>query len=84
MANLYGVPVHRLAVIEEATSMWAALVGGVAVGLYPGFSMIEEMNQTTETYIPDPAAQSAYEKIYPIFENAYKALVPVFDSIAEL
>lgn len=69
---------------DVRTEVGVALVGGVAVGLYPGFSMIEEMNQTTETFIPDPAAQSAYDKIYPIFENAYKALVPVFDAIAEL
>jgi xylulokinase len=83
MANLYGMPVHRLAVIEEATSMGAALVGGVGVGLYPDFSMIESMNQTTEIIEPDPAAQRAYEEIYPIFEAAYEALVPVFDRMAE-
>ena len=34
MANIYGIPVHRLAVLEEATSMGAALAGGVGVGLY--------------------------------------------------
>jgi xylulokinase len=83
MANVYGMPVHRLAILEEATSMGAALTGGVGVGLYPGFSTIETMNQVTETIEPDPAAQAAYEKIYPIFEAAYQALVPIYDLIAE-
>jgi xylulokinase len=83
MANVYGMPVHRLAILEEATSMGAALAGGVGVGLYPGFSTIETMNQVTETIEPDPAAQAAYEKIYPIFEAAYQALVPIYDLIAE-
>ena len=32
---------------------------------------------------PDPAAQAAYEQVYPIFEAAYQALVPVYDMIAE-
>ena len=79
MASIYGMPVHRLAILEEATSMGAALTGGVGVGLYAGFSMIETMNRTVETIAPDPAAQAAYEKIYPIFEAAYQALVPVYD-----
>lgn len=79
MANVYGLPVHRLAILEEATSMGAALAGGVGVGLYPDFSMIETMNQVTEIIEPDPAAQAAYEQIYPIFEATYQALVPVYD-----
>ncbi|NVL92303.1 MAG: hypothetical protein HWN71_04615 [Desulfobacterales bacterium] len=84
MANVYGMPVHRLAIVEEATSMGAALTGGIGVGLYPGFQMIEKMNQITEIMEPDPLAQAAYERIYPIFEAAYQALVPVFDMIAEV
>jgi xylulokinase len=84
MADIYGVPVHRLAIIEEATSMGAALVGGVGVGLYPDFSMIEKMNQTMEIIEPDPTAQKAYEDIYAIFETAYQALVPIFDRMGEV
>jgi len=82
MADVYGIPVYRLAILEEATSMGAALTGGVGVGLYPDFSMIETMNQVSEIVEPDPAAQAAYEGIYPIFEAAYQALLPVYDMIA--
>jgi xylulokinase len=84
MADVYGMPVHRLTIVEEATSMGAALAGGIGVGLYPDFGMIEKMNQTAEIIEPDPSARAAYEKIYPIFEAAYQALVPVFDMIAEV
>jgi xylulokinase len=84
MADVYGVPVQRLAILEEATSMGAALAGGVGVGLYPDFSMIETMNQVSEVLEPDPAAQAAYDAIYPIFEAAYQALVPIYDMMAEL
>jgi len=83
MANVYGIPVHRLAILEEATSMGAALVGGVGVGLYPDFSMIETMNRIVETFEPDPETQAAYERILPIFEAAYHALVPIYDMMAE-
>ena len=84
MANIYGMPVHRLAILEEATSMGAALAGGVGVGLYPDFSVSASMNPALETIKPDPASQAAYEKFYPIFEAAYQALVPVYDMLAEV
>jgi xylulokinase len=82
MADVYGMPVQRLAILEEATSMGAALAGGVGVGLYPDFSMIETMNKIAEVVEPNPANQAVYEQIYPAFEAAYHALVPVYDMIA--
>ena len=84
MADIYGMPVHRLAILEEATSMGAALTGGVGVGLYPDFSMIKTMNEVNEVIEPDPAAQAVYEGMYPIFEAVYQALVPVYDMMAEI
>jgi xylulokinase len=82
LADIYGLPIHRLAVLEEATSMGAALIGGVGVGLYPDFSMSQHMNKIAKTVQPDAEAQAAYEKIYPIFEATYQALAPVFEMMA--
>ncbi len=84
MADVYGMPVHRLAILEEATSMGAALVGGVGVGLYPDFSMIETMNHIAGTVLPDPKAQAIYDRMYPIFNKIYTALVPIYEDIADL
>lgn len=84
MADVYGMPVHRLAILEEATSMGAALVGGVGVGLYPDFSMIETMNEIAETIQPNPASSARYDRIYPIFNQLYEALVPAYAQIAAL
>ena len=84
MADIYGLPVHRLAILEEATSMGAALVGGVGVGLYRDFSMIETMNDIAVTVMPDAKAQAVYEKMVPIFNKLYDALAPVYDEIAAL
>jgi len=82
MADIYGLPVERLAILEEATSMGAALTGGVGVGLYPGFSMAEQMNPVADTIAPDPDAQAIYERLLPIFDRAYRALEPVFEALA--
>ncbi len=84
MANIYGIPVHRLAILEEATSMGAALTGGVGIGLYPNFDMIEQMNAIAETIPPTPEIQARYEQLYPIFEASYHALVPIYEQLASL
>ncbi len=83
MADMYAMPVQRLAVLEEATSMGAALAGGIGVGLYPDFGMSRAMNPIEQTINPSPATQAGYQQIYPIFEAAYNALLPVYDMLAE-
>jgi xylulokinase len=84
MADIYGLPVQRLTILEEATSMGAALTGGVGVGLYPDFSMAETMNEVAKVIQPDPAGQAAYVDMVPIFEATYQALVPVYEMMAGL
>lgn len=84
MADMYGMPVHRLAILEEATSMGAALVGGVGVGLYPDFSMIDNMNQIAEAIAPDRSNSAVYDRLMPIFNQLYEALVPAYSEIANL
>ena len=82
MADVFGVPVYRLAILEEATSMGAALAGGIGVGLYAGFSAIETMNRTQAVVEPDAAAQAVYGELFPIFEATYQALVPIYERLA--
>lgn len=84
MAAIFGMPIERLSVLEEATSMGAAVAGGIGVGVYKDWSIIAQMNQIAETIQPDPAARAMYEKVYPIFDAAYQALIPIYDQIAEV
>lgn len=84
MADMYGVPVHRMAILEEATSMGAALTGGVGVGLYSDFTMAQQMNPIATTIDPDPVAQNTYAAILPLFRQAYDVLVPVYEGLAAL
>ena len=82
MANVFGLPVQRLAFLGEATSMGAALAGGIGVGLYPGWDMADQMNPVRETFEPDAATQARYAELVPIFAAAYQQLVPVYESLA--
>jgi xylulokinase len=82
MADFYGVPLQRLAVLEEATSMGAAVIGGVGVGLYPDFSMAERMNPIAATMTPDPTTTATYRELYKVFDAAYTALEPIYEMMA--
>ena len=84
LADVYGIPIHRLSILEEATSMGAALAGGVGVGFYPDFSQSMTMNPIHETLHPIKENQVAYQKFLPIFEAAYQSLVPVYQMLAEV
>ena len=79
MADIYEMPVQRLAILEEAKSMRAALMGGVGVGLYSGFSMAEQMNEIVSEVLPETAVLSTYRQLYPLFEATYTPLKPIFD-----
>ena len=84
MADMYGVPIERLTHLEEATSMGAAVAGGVGVGLYDDVSIIERMNPVALVVEPDAAAQRSYEPLFELFDEAYASLVPVYDRLAAL
>ena len=53
MADIYGLPVHRLSLLEEATSMGAAVAGGIGVGLWKDFSQVERMIQIERETRPE-------------------------------
>jgi xylulokinase len=83
IADIYGLPVERLRVLEEATSMGAALAGGVGIGLYPGFEMIAQMNPVQEVIEPRDEAAKVYERLYSVFEASYQALAPIYQQLSD-
>ena len=84
MADIYNMPVQRLAILEEATSMGAAVVGGVGIGLYPDFEMAVQMNEIAQTVVPNPQNRAVYDALVPIFDDAYDALVPLFEQLGKV
>ncbi len=68
---------------EEATSMGAAVCGGVGIGLYDNYAVVEKMNPDEEIITPDPANAAAYERAFARFDEAYEALKPVFWRMTE-
>jgi xylulokinase len=84
MADIYGRSILRPALLEEATSMGAALAGGVAVGIFPDFSVAETLTPIVDTLLPNPEVKPVYERLYRLFNQGYETFVPLYDSLAEL
>ena len=83
MADVYDTSIEKLNVLEEATSMGAAIVAGVAAGAFDDFSAVERFVRVEETVEPIPENRAVYERLLPIFDEAYFALCGLFDRLAE-
>jgi xylulokinase len=81
MADVYGIPVTVPEHTEEATSLGAAVAGGIGVGLFRDFAVAEEVARPTQAQQPDPEAQKAYDALYPLFSRAYEGLVETFAAL---
>ncbi|MBA2714054.1 MAG: xylulokinase [Rubrobacteraceae bacterium] len=64
---------------EEATATGAAMLAGVAEGVYPSLDeAAERLVEFGATYEPDLGNKDAYDEAYALYRAAYSALEPVF------
>ncbi len=84
MADIYRLPVLRPRLLEEATSMGAAVAGGVGVGLFPDFDVVDRLIEIVDRHEPDPATEEVYRRLFPVFQAAYAALCPIYDQLHAL
>jgi xylulokinase len=82
LADIFGLPILLPALPEQATSLGAAIAGGIGVGLYPDFGVAHRFVQVNEAEQPNPSARARYDQIYPLFLETYRALEPIFSPLA--
>jgi len=81
LADVWGVPVSRLALVDEATSIGAAVTGGVGVGLFDGFELARARSSRLDERMPDAAAHARYRRSHAVFLDAYRRLEPWFEQL---
>jgi xylulokinase len=84
LAGVYGLPVEQIGLSAQATSLGAAIAGGVGVGIFADYTVARSLAPITSHQPPDPDLQACYQAIYPLFKETYLALEPIFDRLAEL
>ncbi len=84
LADIYEMPVLIPQFLEEATSLGAAIAGGVGIGFFKNFEIANELIKIKKTIIPITENSKKYKELFPIFEESYNALIPIFDKIKML
>lgn len=79
LADVLGCEMAVPQFLAEATSMGAALLGGVGSGLYEDFTIIEKMNPIKEVVEPNKQLMSFYEDLTTQFVGLYRSLEPWFN-----
>lgn len=78
MADTWGVPVRRRTIIDEANSLGAAVIGGIAVGLIDDWSQARSLSSVEATFEPDPVRHEHARTAHERFVDAYRRLAPWF------
>lgn len=84
MADIYNKRILKPKSLQEATSLGAAMAGGVGVGLFKDFNEAKSMVQIVENIEPDIFKNETYERIYPLFKDLYTMLLPAFEKLAQI
>jgi xylulokinase len=83
-ADVYGAPVHRLA-IEEGAAYGAALLGHIASGTFADVeeatSVVRTLDDVTE---PDAKRGATYDETYAVYRSLYGTLREDMHHLADL
>ncbi|MCU1635064.1 MAG: xylulokinase [Cryobacterium sp.] len=78
LADVWGVPVRRRSIVEEANSLGAAVTAAVGLGLVDDFGAARGLSEVTGEFAPDLARHRDYLVRHETFLDAYSRLEPWF------
>lgn len=84
LADIWQKPLLITEYIDEATSMGAAVCGGIGIGAFSDFKVVNQFNPVVKTVVPRPEYQERYEKLYRAFNQAYESLIYTYEVLANL
>lgn len=82
IADVWGTTVRRRSIVDEANSLGAAVVAGVATGLLGDFSATHSLSEVTAEFSPDTQRHERYADRHPVFLDAYRRLETWFSARA--
>lgn len=78
MADVFDARILVPSLLEEAGSMGAAVTGGVGVGLFKDFNVIDSFLSIDAVHTPEPAAVKEYGPVKELFDDCYVALEGIY------
>jgi xylulokinase len=84
LANVLELPIYLPALTTEATALGALVAGGIGVGLFPDFTVIDRLIAIREAEHPEPVHRQQYAALLDLFKQTYQALNPIFTELAKI
>ena len=82
LSDVWGIPVRRRTIVEEANSLGAAVTAAVGLGL-ADFAAARALSEVTAEFVPDQSRHAAYRHRHARFRGAYETLAPWFQAANE-
>ncbi|HJC25283.1 MAG TPA: xylulokinase [Candidatus Eisenbergiella merdavium] len=82
LADIWQKPLLVSGYPEEATSMGAAVCGGVGIGVFPDFRAAGRFGHEERLIMPREEYRERYQELYDVFNGAYDALQETFERLA--
>jgi len=83
-ADVLELPIWLPALTTEATALGALVAGGVGVGIFPDFNVIDRLIAIREAEHPQPAHHQRYAALLDLFKKTYQVLNPIFTELADI
>lgn len=81
LADIWGVPVTPRNLADEATSLGAAVVAGVGIGLFESYEIAPRLSARGDELKPTAAETTRAARSYDVFMDAYRRLEPWFEAL---
>ncbi|MDD3140872.1 MAG: FGGY-family carbohydrate kinase, partial [Lachnospiraceae bacterium] len=81
LADIFETSLHTPNHVEEATSIGAAMVAGVGIGLYDNFESVTKFLDFQKSYVPNLEHKEIYDHLKLMFDRSYYALESVFKDL---
>ena len=75
LADVLELPICLPALTTEATAMGALVAGGVGIGLFSDFSVIDRLISIHEAEQPDPTRHQHYATLLDLFSRPMRPLI---------
>lgn len=79
LADVLGTEIETPDTLEEATSMGAAIIAGVGVGIFPDLGVTDRFLKPENRYLPNGKTKELYARMKKAFDNCYFSLEKTFD-----
>ena len=82
-SDIMGVELVTLKYMDEVATVGAAIMGGIALGIYEDYSAVRKFHAISAHNTPNMENHEKYKKILELYRKGYEAQVELFDAMAQ-